>query len=414
MAQAKHTAAISLGIMGAGFVAAMPFQDYTTGILLQGGFEAGLVGGLADWFAVTALFRHPLGIPIPHTALLPRNRDKVIRSLISVVENEFLSKESIKLRLREIQISTRLLRYVEQHVPEVSRGAAYLSEQIVKNISIEKVAPFIENELKGIIQTIDSAKVIRMLVEQVTARGYEEKALQLMLTKVEGIVSEDQFKDEIGKMALGALSKVQMGGLMQFAVNAFVGFMNEDKLGSLLQDMLLSQIKDMKQDPNHPLRSLILSEIRNELAKLSENTRLIEVMDAWKVELFEQWDVGEKLAVWLSKAQEKTLALIQAPSFAVDYIQPIVEKLVSNLQANAALLETAEHWVQEQMFKLIDEHHHKIGKLVAENLNKLDDKMLILMIEEKVGGDLQWIRVNGAVCGFLIGVVLQTIQILVH
>ena len=80
--KSKYLAGGSLAIMALGFIATLFFPKTTLLLIIQGGFEAGLVGGIADWFAVTALFRHPLGIPIPHTSLLTRNRDKIIRSLI--------------------------------------------------------------------------------------------------------------------------------------------------------------------------------------------------------------------------------------------------------------------------------------------------------------------------------------------
>jgi uncharacterized membrane-anchored protein YjiN (DUF445 family) len=107
--KSKYFAKISLVIMGAGFLISIPFTDTFIGRLLQGGFEAGLVGGLADWFAVTALFRHPLGIPIPHTALLPKNRNKMINALISMLENDWLTKESIQEKIKQFKITERLI-----------------------------------------------------------------------------------------------------------------------------------------------------------------------------------------------------------------------------------------------------------------------------------------------------------------
>ena len=100
--QTKYIAGISLGVMGVGF-RLNPFQgrswrDYSRG------FEAGLVGGLADWFAVTALFRHPMGIPIPHTALLPKT-ERVTKGLINTLENEWLTKESITNKVKEMQLA---------------------------------------------------------------------------------------------------------------------------------------------------------------------------------------------------------------------------------------------------------------------------------------------------------------------
>ena len=106
--KSNRMAEISLGVMGAGFVATLPFSG--TGLaLLQGGFEAGLVGGLADWFAVTALFRHPLRIPIPHTALLPKNRDKMTKAITTMVETELLNQESIRSKIKQIRITDIVL-----------------------------------------------------------------------------------------------------------------------------------------------------------------------------------------------------------------------------------------------------------------------------------------------------------------
>ncbi|OOP62980.1 hypothetical protein BWZ43_25545, partial [Heyndrickxia oleronia] len=102
----KYLARTSLAVMGIGFIATLPFEHSNPFLgLLQGGFEAGIVGGLADWFAVTALFRHPLGIPIPHTSLLSKNRKRITKALVSTIENDWLSKESIVNKLKNIQLT---------------------------------------------------------------------------------------------------------------------------------------------------------------------------------------------------------------------------------------------------------------------------------------------------------------------
>lgn len=102
--KSRYLAGTSLAVMGAGFLITLILPQNLGVRLLQGGFEAGLVGGFADWFAVTALFRHPMGIPIPHTSLLLKNRDKIVNSLISALETELLNKESITKRLRKMKL----------------------------------------------------------------------------------------------------------------------------------------------------------------------------------------------------------------------------------------------------------------------------------------------------------------------
>src|SRR3954467_8990960 len=112
--KSQHLATISLAIMGIGFIITIPLQDSFWGNILQGGFEAGLVGGLADWFAVTALFRHPLGIPIPHTALLPKNRQRITEGIISMLENDWLTKESIRKKVSRIPFTEKLFNIAEK------------------------------------------------------------------------------------------------------------------------------------------------------------------------------------------------------------------------------------------------------------------------------------------------------------
>ncbi|UUZ90531.1 DUF445 family protein [Paenibacillus sp. P25] len=118
----KFTAAVSLGVMAAGFAATIPWSGQPWVKFLQNGFEAGLVGGLADWFAVTALFRHPLGIPIPHTALLPKNRERVTNALISSVEQDLLSKQSLKNKLADTRIAPLVLDARSASWPRSMRG----------------------------------------------------------------------------------------------------------------------------------------------------------------------------------------------------------------------------------------------------------------------------------------------------
>lgn len=99
--RSKNLATMSLAFMACGFLITLFLPENLAVILLRGGFEAGLVGGIADWFAVTALFRHPMGLRIPHTSLLLKNRDKIIQSLITAMETELLNKESIENKLRK-------------------------------------------------------------------------------------------------------------------------------------------------------------------------------------------------------------------------------------------------------------------------------------------------------------------------
>ncbi|WP_217597988.1 DUF445 domain-containing protein [Cohnella sp. GbtcB17] len=409
--QAKHTAAISLGVMGAGYLATFPFGGWGSA-LLHGGFEAGLVGGLADWFADTALFRHPPGIPIPHTALLPRNRDKVVRSLIQAIETELLTKESIVTKTAEFKIGERLLDLLETHREDVAAVSVRVSEFALERLPMDRIVPMAARALESKLRELDTAGLLRKMSDEALARGYEEKALAFLIDKAGGLASREETRRQLGIIGAAALQNLQVGGLMGFAVNAFISFMDEEKIGGLLQNAIVGTLAEMQQREDHPLREMLLETLRGAIRNLPESPAVLAELDGWKTRLADGGAIERQLAGWLEELRVKALAFVREPRFTEDYVQPALSGLLASLRANPQVIELFQSWVQERIAGFVERNHWKIGKLVKENIDKLDNDALIAMMEDKIGGDLQWIRVNGAVCGFLIGLVLEGINLL--
>ncbi|MDQ0723065.1 uncharacterized membrane-anchored protein YjiN (DUF445 family) [Paenibacillus sp. W4I10] len=185
--QTKKAAAWSLVVMGAGFAASLPFQGVPVGKLLVGSFEAGLVGGLADWFAVTALFRHPLGIPIPHTALLPKNRDKMTEGLVSAVENNLLNKDSITEKIADFKAAETVLDTLtrELHSDGIKIMIDTLCKRILAGLPLEQIAPLVAHEIKSQAGAFDLGPILERAAHQMTERGYDAKALDYGLKQAE-------------------------------------------------------------------------------------------------------------------------------------------------------------------------------------------------------------------------------------
>ncbi|AEH47510.1 DUF445 domain-containing protein [Parageobacillus thermoglucosidasius] len=412
--KSKRLASFSLAVMGAGFVATIPFQGSHLGNLLQGGFEAGLVGGLADWFAVTALFRHPLGVPIPHTALLPKNRQRITKALVSTLENDWLSKESIRNKIKQIHLTEKLLSVLEKEIysDSVKRGAVSLIAQMIGYIPVEKVAPFVEKEIKSSVRSIEINAVLPFAIDQVLIREYDEKSFDYLLDKAEEWIKERDTKNQLGNLAIRVLDNIELDGFLRFALKSFQNLLNEEKLGSILQNLLLSVVSNLRQkdDPN---RKALLLHVRKELQNIKDNKELLGEIENWKDHLIDRWEPAEKITEILQRAQQKALAFVQDGKFTDTYLLPFLTRLLNDLQKNPEKLHIIENWIQKQIIHLVEENHSKIGQLVQENLDKLDNETLIHMMENKIGTDLQWIRVNGAVCGFIIGILLTEIKALI-
>jgi len=412
--QTKYIAGISLGVMGIGFAASIPFQGTVAGEIIQGGFEAGLVGGLADWFAVTALFRHPMGIPIPHTALLPKNRKRVTKGLINTLENEWLTKESITNKVKEMQLAQMVLQIAEREMQSdaVKKGIVTIAEKAIVTIDTEKLAVIIEKELKTYLHTINTSNILQVLVDQLVVQEYDEKTLDYILVKVKDWTAQDEARYQLGSLGMKAMENIKVDGFLQFTLKSFMNIVDEDKIGGILQKFIISNISGL-QDADNSTRQLILAKIRQEIINVKENEALLQELENWKEKWIANWNATDKIKEMLEQVQQKAVAFVNNEEFADKYVIPFLQKQMNKIKDDEVTVQKIEDWLQKQVVKLVENNHSKIGKLVQENLDKLDDKTLIEMIENNVGKDLQWIRVNGAVCGFMIGLVLEGIKAII-
>ncbi|SDS11977.1 Uncharacterized membrane-anchored protein YjiN, DUF445 family [Paenibacillaceae bacterium GAS479] len=406
----RYAAGASLAVMAAGFAVTTAFMnDERLALqLLQGGFEAGVVGGIADWFAVTALFRHPLGLKIPHTNLIVKNKPKLINSLVSSLETELLNKESISARLRKLNLIQGAGQLIVRQLAKRSNREAVLTalQAVVERLPLDKLAGSLLQGAAGYARRADLKLGVEKVATTLIREKLDEKALDYVLDQAVDWIAKPSTGKMLGEMAQSKLQELQVGGFMGFAVQAFAGFMNEDKMGAMLQHMLLSGVKDLTT-PGSRQRDELLLQLRSRLLGLAEDEESLDKAKEWAASKLEAPEVGEfasakalelqrKLLDWLEKDKQQGGKLVVAAVRAVSDRLSKEEELV-------------RHWedrLSAMVVQVIEKNHYRIGLLVRENLNKLDDKDLVDMLETKVGSDLQWIRVNGAVCGFLIGIVL--------
>ncbi|WP_340027806.1 DUF445 domain-containing protein [Paenibacillus sp. FSL H7-0940] len=409
--QTKKAAAWSLVVMGAGFAASLPFQGVPVGKLLVGSFEAGLVGGLADWFAVTALFRHPLGIPIPHTALLPKNRDKMTEGLVSAVENNLLNKDSITEKIADFKAAETVLDTLtrELHSDGIKIMIDTLCKRILAGLPLEQIAPLVAREIKSQAGAFDLSPILERAAHQMTERGYDAKALDYGLKQAEEWLVKPETIMFLGESGMKAISGIQMNGLMQFAMNAFLGYMNEERLGGILQGYLFDRVEDMKREGS-ALRYKVLDMVRTQTVRLAMSEAMQDGINSWKNNMLEGWNAEETVLNKLTDLRDKALAAMEDGQYVDTYALPAIERVLVDLRADDELMTGMNAKIVNGVTTLLEKNHSKIGKLVRENVDKMDNATLVSMIEDKVGQDLQWIRINGAVTGFVIGIALTALQ----
>lgn len=410
----KYIAGISLIIMAAGFLITLALPDYTWILILQGGFEAGLVGGFADWFAVTALFRHPMGIPIPHTSLLLKNKDRIVQSLVSALETELLNKESIEKKLRGWNLVERATSMATKAIQKKKVRAQLLDSviRIVEKLPLEKLSPMIQSGLASYVRKAELHEAVDKLATYLIKQGYDEKALDYVLQQVEAWAGRLETKRMLGRLANEKMGEVKLGGLMGFAFQAFAGFMDEDKLGILLQNMIASSIRDLKEEDNE-YRALIIREIRVQLFQLTSSEEKMERVKAWLLEHIEQDRFEDMIKERMEDIRAMALkALVRERDNGGRLVLKGYRVIVNQVQANPEWIHELENKVSQAIVSVVENNHYRIGQLVKENVDQMDDEALVEMLEGKIGKDLQWIRVNGALCGFVIGLALSVLKML--
>ncbi|MBB2480785.1 DUF445 domain-containing protein [Bacillus sp. APMAM] len=399
--------------MALGFFITMPFHDYIIGRLLQGAFEAGVVGGLADWFAVTALFRHPLGIPIPHTALLPNNRKRMTEAATNLVENNWLSKESIKSKVAQVQITEKLLQELEKNLDSriVRKGISSFAKKIVVQIDLDKLAGILEKEVKNKAHSIDVKALLGLVIDKTLAGQYDEKTFDYLLAEVEKWIAKQSTREQLGSLAVELIDNADVDGFVKFAIKSFRNLINEETLGNIIYKLVTKGIDDLRNSDSKN-RAVLLAKARTFLENLKENQQVISELNHWKISFLEKWDAKKQITGILKETQEKLITFIEDDKLD-PYIFPLLTRLLEDLKADQTKVDQIEQWIHKQVMDLVEKNHSKIGNLVRENLDKLDNDKLVELVETNVGKDLQWIRVNGAVCGFIIGLVLTTLKMLI-
>ncbi len=331
--ESRKIARLSLLAMGAGFIGTIPFQGSFWVDLLQGGFEAGLVGGLADWFAVTALFRHPLGIPIPHTALLPKNRDRLTNAVVKIIKNDWLSKESIQEKIKQIQFIDKIIAKVEKELPTEAfrKGLVSLIKKAIGFIDVEKLTPVVKEQMVAMAAKLEIDHWLKQISEDLLKAQADQRVLDHILNKAENWLKEDMTTYRLGAVSMNLLNKIEADGLLQFALNSMRNLLSEEKLGSIVKKLLLSGVHSL-QAPNDRNRKAILDYLKKEIRELSDNKELLERIEKWKHQFLENWEPDETITKSLQQLKQNTLELVEEEAFIDTYLIPLVQHILANVK----------------------------------------------------------------------------------
>lgn len=384
--------ALVVFVVATAFEAQFPWLGY-----VRATAEASLVGGLADWFAVTALFRHPLGIPIPHTAIVATRKERIGRILGNFVQNHFLSRDVIAANLRAVRPAERAARWLSD--PENARRIA---RQVAGGLA-KALEALPDDEVQALVHRVVSARVRATRVAPA-------------LGKTLALVLGDNRQEELLNVAVRLAAEAVLNNreLIRERVRAetpwWVPPVVDDKIYQRIIDAVERLLRDMVMDPAHPLRTAFDDAIRDFIERLQHAPDVI----ARAEEMKEEWLADSSLADLSSRLWESIRQAVLTYATSVDGEAPGpldrgLSEFGTALLANPALLAEIDDLLIDLTGSVVEKYRHEIGDLIAQTVAGWDPEATSRRFELAVGRDLQFVRINGTLVGGLVGLLIYTI-----
>jgi uncharacterized membrane-anchored protein YjiN (DUF445 family) len=388
----KRRATGLLVVMAVAFVVITVFGDSKgwTGYL-QAAVAASLVGGVADWFAVTAVFRHPLGVPIPHTAVIVERKDKFGETLGAFVQENFLSSDAMTARLREAHLARRLGDWLADraHAETVARHVADAAVQLADMLRDEDVQGVLHEQVRGGLETVPLAPLAGKVLRGATEDGRHQELFDAVLRGVGRSLDEN-------RETLRSRFEEESPWWVPTAI--------DHRIFDRLLDGLCSFFDSINADPDHELRARLDDWIEQLAERLEHSPEYRVRGEQLKGELLDHPELRDWLgSLWIDA---KAALRSQAADPESELRQRLADAIAAagkRLRSDPALAAKVDD-VIEWGVRYVGEHFHaEIAGLVSGTLARWDAEETSRKLEILLGPDLQFIRINGTVVGGLVG-----------
>jgi uncharacterized membrane-anchored protein YjiN (DUF445 family) len=379
------------------------------GLLLAFG-EAALVGGLADWFAVRALFVHPFGLPFPHTAIIPRNRLRIVREIRSLVLTEWLPRPLLIGKIQGYDfVDQALVSLLKGLEPQLREGLRTVARD---GLAVIDLHPLAGPLARGLASAADNQRVRAFLAEIITrARegNWLEPLMRALVVRLEQWADLPASQAAIRERLERAADTYQDRGWFKSLTFQFAqvfGGIDLDEATTLLQREI-KQFANEQLSEAGQLRQVVRDGLGEVERRLREDPDYLADLSQYVVAISQEDALAGLLGPVLETLRLQALRSLESPTSPLLVpVFDILHRLTERVGDDASLRDTVNGWCRRLAITLVERHHDVIGTLVEEQLSRLSDERLTALLEARVGEDLNWIRLNGTFVGGLIGVVL--------
>ena len=362
--------------------------------------EAAMVGGLADWFAVTALFRHPLGIPIPHTAIIPRNKDRIGEALARFLQENFLIPGVVARRMQKLDVAGTAGRFLQTPAGQGTRiraGASRLIADVFESLDDERLGGIVKG---AIASRLRKTEISPLLGHALASAINDDRHVPMLEAAIRWTAraldaNEPLIRDMVHKKANWVL---KLAGL-------------DAKLADAIINGLRKLTAEMSTDPAHPVRIKVeeaLAQLANDLQSRPETRERVEAI---KEQLLDNKSVSLWLDALWQKGREAVIRAARNPDAVLaGKLGEIMKSMGATLENDPRIRVAINRFARRASVGLAASYGSSIVKLVSETIRGWDARTVTARLEAAVGRDLQYIRINGTLVGGLVGLVLHMLD----
>jgi len=365
--------------------------------------EAAMVGGLADWFAVTALFRHPLGLPIPHTAIIPRNKDRIGEALARFLQENFLIPSVVARRMRHIDVAAAVGHFLQTPNPEeqsrIRSGASRLIADVFESLDDERLGGIVKGAISSRLRRTEIAP---LLGHALASAINEDRHVPMLEAGIRWMAraldaNEPLIREMVHKKANWVL---KLAGL-------------DAKLADAIIEGLRKLTIEMSTDPAHPVRMKVeeaLAQLANDLQTKPDTRERVENI---KEQLLDNKSVSLWLDALWQKGREAVIRAARNPDAVMaGKLGEILKSMGGTLEKDERIRKAINQFARRAVVGTAAGYGSSIVRLVSDTVRSWDARTVTNRLEAAVGRDLQYIRINGTLVGGMVGLVLHALDTL--
>jgi len=364
--------------------------------------EAAMVGAIADWFAVVALFRHPLNLPIPHTAIIPSNKDRIGEKLATFICANFLSTSQVLDRIERFRAATRLANWLADphHAEQMATHLGSALHYALGAMDDQRVRHFFRATLLDQLEKVDIARLTGQLLDVLTTDRRHQDLLDLLLRKLASVLDDETLKQRMAEIIAAEVAYLRFVGL-DVAAGRYAT--------SKIVAGVVRLVGEMADDAAHPLRLEFDGFVASFIARLKHEPELRAKVESLQRDLLASPALSSYLqSLWTDVVRWIRADLVSSDSVLRERTIAGIRLVGEKLQADSPM----QAWINEQLLAMaprwIDRYREDIRLYIIARVGDWNAQEMTSELERNIGRDLQFIRINGTLVGGLVGVGIHT------